>query len=85
MKDSLLRDRIVLGVSDDKLRKYLLQERELTLTKCSDISRSYKNTSTQMQIIAGNHDQIHGATDKKNEDRSVCGHQHISKKDSCFA
>lgn len=56
LRDSLLRDRIVLGVIDDTLRKHLLQERELTLPKCSDICRSYENTSTQMQILSGNQD-----------------------------
>ena len=90
LRDSLLRDRIVLGVVDDSLRKHLLQERELTLPKCSDICRSYENTSTQMQIISGNQDQIHGATAKKIQDKPVitckfCGQQHIRKKESCFA
>ena len=33
LKDSLIRDRIVCGVSSDALRKQLLKERDLTLHK----------------------------------------------------
>ena len=42
LKDSLLRDRIVLGVRDNGVRKRLLQERSLDLSRCIDICRTQK-------------------------------------------
>ena len=37
LKDSLLRDRIVFGVRDNGVRKRLLRERSLDLSRCIDI------------------------------------------------
>ena len=47
LADSLLRDRIVLGVKNNNLRKRLLQERKLDLKKCIDICRSSEAASSQ--------------------------------------
>ena len=52
LKDSLIRDRIVFGVRNDKTRKKLLQERKLSLKKCIDLCRSAEVTITQMKIIS---------------------------------
>ena len=38
--DSLIRDRIMVGIKDNGTRKRLLQEAKLTLNKCIDICRS---------------------------------------------
>ena len=43
--DSLIRDRIVVGIKDNGTRKRLLQEAKLTLNKCIDICRSSEATS----------------------------------------
>lgn len=59
LKDTLLRDRIVLGVKDDTTRKRLLQDRKLTLAKCLDICRSYENTTSQLKVISGSGEQVH--------------------------
>ena len=48
LHDSVIRDRIVLGVRSKQLRKRLLQERKLTLTKCIDICRSTEATSSRL-------------------------------------
>lgn len=53
LHDSIIRDRIVLGVRSKQLRKRLLQERKLTLSKCIDICRSTEATSSQLQAISG--------------------------------
>ena len=54
LHDTLIRDRIVLGVRSTQLRKRLLQERKLTLKKCVDMCRSSEATSSQLQAITGN-------------------------------
>lgn len=41
MKDELIRDRIVVGVRDNKLREYLIDTPELTLHKCIQKAKQY--------------------------------------------
>ena len=53
LHDTLIKDRIVLGVKSKQLRKRLLQERKLTLSKCVDICRSSEATTSQLQAISG--------------------------------
>mgnify|MGYP002803382264 FL=1 len=52
LKDTLLRDRIVLGVHSKNLRKRLLQERKLTLKKCIDICRSVEAATNQFKAVS---------------------------------
>ncbi len=58
LKTSLLRDRIVLGVTDDSTRKRLLQKGNLTLKKALDICRSHEKTADQLKFIAGK-EEVH--------------------------
>ena len=68
---SLLRDRIVLGVKNNNLRKRLLQERKLDLKKCIDICRSSKAASSQLKNISdGTSDNTHDVN---------CVHDHTKK------
>ena len=53
IRESLIRDRIVLGIQNPQTRKRLLQERKLTLKKCIDICRSSETSASQMKIISG--------------------------------
>ena len=53
IKESLIPDRIVLGIQNPQTRKRLLQERKLTLNKCFDICRSSETSTSQMKIISG--------------------------------
>ena len=46
MRDSLIRDRIVLGVNNNAIRKKLLQVRGLTLSQCIDTCRSNEATTS---------------------------------------
>ena len=59
MKDSLIRDRIVLGIRNDDVRKCLLQERKLDLKKCIDICRAPESATTHMQVIGGKLEEVH--------------------------
>ena len=66
MRDSILRDRIVLGVRDKHTRKRLLQERKLDLKKCIDICRSTEATNSQLKTIsAAQSEDVHGMKDKQ--------------------
>ena len=48
MSDSLIRDRIVMGVYNAGMRKHLLQKRQLTLQAAMDICRSDEAATAQM-------------------------------------
>ena len=52
LKDSLIRDRLVLGVYDSNTRARLLKERELTLKNCFDICRSFENATSELKVLA---------------------------------
>jgi transposase InsO family protein len=51
MKDSLLRDKIVLGIRDNSTRKILLQKRQLSLTNVIDICRGAEATQHQLKSL----------------------------------
>ena len=52
LKDDLIRDRIVCGVREKGIRRKLLQESGLTLSKCVDICRANKATAAQLKDMA---------------------------------
>ena len=52
LKDHLIRDRIVCGVRENAVRRKLLQESGLTLSKCVDICRAVEATSAQLKEVA---------------------------------
>ena len=79
LKDGLIRDRVVCGITCDKIRSRLLKEPDLTLQKAIDIGRANEATVTQMKSFATNiHSKpadIHGVCkDKQACDR--CGNWH---------
>lgn len=51
MHDSLIRDRIVCGVKEERLRSRLLREADLTLQKAIDICRANETTQSQMKVL----------------------------------
>ena len=60
MHDELLRDKIVVGVRDDTLRKQLLQKKELTLATCVSVCRACETTAAHMKEMGNNEtQQIH--------------------------
>lgn len=54
LKEELIRDRIVCGLSDNEIRKKLLQIPELTLDKCMNICRSAETTTSQLKAMSNN-------------------------------
>ena len=65
LKDSLLRDRIVFGVRDNGVRKRLLQERSLDLSRCIDICRTHENTTSQMKLITDTGEEVHRVEERR--------------------
>lgn len=51
ISDSLLRDRMVLGIHDQQTRQLLLREADLTLESCTQICRSAEATTRQLQSM----------------------------------
>ena len=65
MRDSIIRDRIVLGIQDHRTRKRLLQERSLTLLKCIDLCKNSETTNLQLKTISGaQSEDVHTVQDK---------------------
>ena len=49
LHDSLIRNRIVTGLSDDNTRKSLLQEKKMDLDKCIDICKVLKQQKCELK------------------------------------
>ena len=54
--NSLIRDRIVIGISDNGTRKLLIQVQEVTLTRCIGNCRSNKATTFKIQAMSNQED-----------------------------
>ena len=92
LADTLLRDRLVMGIRDDETRKKLLEISDLTLTRCIDLCRANEATGARMKQMntKGGGDKVHGVR-KKDKTRSrkrtckFCGQSHEYKKELCPA
>lgn len=51
LEESLIRDRIIIGIKCDTTRRRLLQESKLTLGKCIDIARSLESSKKQLMTM----------------------------------
>ena len=52
LQDTLIRDRIVIGIHNNSVRKRLLQESKLTLKSCMDICRASEATAQQVKEMS---------------------------------
>ena len=52
LKEEMIRDRLVCGISDNALRKKLLQESQLTLEECMDYCRVAEAANSQLKEIS---------------------------------
>ena len=59
LADSLIRDRIVVGIRDSASRKRLLYEKDLSLTKCLDIARSFEATQVRLASMKPESQDVH--------------------------
>ena len=51
--EEILRDRIVLGIQDNKMRERLLRYNDLTLQKAIDLIKAAKQTEHQVKLMGG--------------------------------
>ena len=51
--DEIIRDRLVLGLNNEKMRERLLRINDLSLDKAIDICKAAEETSAQMQVMHG--------------------------------
>jgi len=96
LKDSLIRDRIVVGVVDSQLREKLLSEDPLTLERCIKICRAHEQSKKQLsqmthetdsKSVAVVKDEFSEAKDQNLEhlfECSRCGYRHIKGKCPAF-
>lgn len=93
LRDSLIRDRLVLGINDNTTQKKLLQDRKLTLARAIDICRSSESSKTQIKKLKENTEDAINAFKAKQtpENREpalqcrYCGGNHPRKKELCPA
>ena len=99
--DEILRDRLVFGIKDDKVRERLLRESALSLSKTDEICRAAESMVAQMKVVSDTSETTINAV--KSQDRTTsckdqptanskvrecwnCGHTHeYHKKDLCPA
>ena len=94
LKDSLLRDRIVLGIKDSSTRKRLLQEGDLSLKTCVNMCCAAEATSQQPKSLKLADETTAEACSVSTRDRKpykskamckYCGQMHMLKKEVCPA
>lgn len=90
--DSMIRDRLVLGIRDSNTRTELLKVRDLTLEKCVDVCRAAENATSQNKLLHPDTDTVHrvGLRRDMEQRREVkeckfCGTRHRFRKEECPA
>ena len=80
----MIRDRIVIGIRDNGVRKRLLREADLTLDQAVTIIRASEQATDQMRQMDGEVEQVHAVKHKKADDKQAeklisckyCGKKH---------
>ena len=99
LRDSLIRDRIVLGIKYEQTTKKLLRIRDLTLNRCIDISRSEEVTALHMKSLSEPVDYINQVKSKEKKPRVLtpdgqsgqkisckfCGYENVPERKKCPA
>lgn len=70
LRDSLIRDRIVCGIVDNKVRDRLLREADLNLVKCINICRAAELSETQAKQLKEEYSEIHSVKGRQNNHAS---------------
>ena len=91
LKEELIRDRIVCGISDKGLQKKLLQESSLTLEKCLNICRAAEAANSQLKQISHTPEAVNQISQKPKKPAQhkkqytqckYCGRNHEKKRKS---
>ena len=91
-RDSMIRDKIVLGIRDCNTQTELLKVRDLNLTKCVDTCRAAENANLQGKAMNSqdNPEEVHKVkteprTDTMLKECKFCGTKHRLRKEECPA
>lgn len=66
--DEILRDRLVLGIRDDRLRERLLRLNDFTLQQAVDQIKSSEQTQQQVKQMTGGDTLVHALNKSRNSD-----------------
>ena len=84
--DEILRDRLVFGIRDPKVRERLLREANLTLTKTDEICRAAESTSQQLKLVEPHEQSVHAVERQATKGCGKCGRKHaFFRKELCPA
>ena len=90
--DEILRDRLVFGIRDAKVRERLLRESKLTLEKTDEICRAAESTSQQLRLVEPPETSVHAVGKPVEDDKRPvkecykCGRKHaFFKRELCPA
>ena len=68
ISNSLLRDRLVLGIRNKKCREELIQDSQLTLKTCIDKCRAAESSVEQLKSLGGTEAEAHAVHHKKKKE-----------------
>jgi len=80
VEESMIRDRIVVGIHDDGTRHKLLQMRDLTLAKAIDICKASETAGKQMKAMSGV-DQVQSLNSKRRSTTRAGGYEKSRARD----
>lgn len=85
-EQQLLRDRIVVGIMDNNLKKELLKAEKLDLTLAIDMCRTAEATSDQLLALQSQENEIHKVSmSNSTKVCKFCGETHVFNKKKCPA
>ena len=101
LRDSLIRDRIVLGIKNEQTTKKLLRMRDLTSNRCIDVRHSEEVAEMQMRSLSNPVDNINQLKSKTKKPQTLrgtltsqagkkisckfCGFEHVLDRKKCPA
>lgn len=87
MRESLIRDRIILGVAEETTTKRLIKCRQLTLEQCINICRGEEAAGLRMQHLGlqKGEAELNSLEQKRSSPCSFCGLRHQPSKEKCPA
>ena len=77
--EEILRDRLVFGIRDSKVRERLLRETKLTLEKTYEICRASESMLAQMKIVGNGEGQTVNAVNRGNKTKSPVANRQREK------
>ena len=84
--NEILRDRLIFGIRDSKVRERLLRELNLTLENTTDIiCRTAENMRSQMEIVQGKEHVVEAVQSKTTIECWFCGKHHKRGREHCYA